>query len=128
MIKQVQNSLRVDDNILTLKLSNFLIFKMSLVIAPLPPSLSRIAYENRYVTHRLPNFNSFLFNRIKIVPIYVHEPSKPISLIKRRIEYLTKLLLPRVSKIIIFFLSFYWRKFHGDLRMIIFMKLSILDQ
>ena len=128
MIKQVQNSLGVDDNILTLKLSNFFDFQNVISDSPTPPSLSRIAYENRYVTYRLPNFNSFLFNRIKIVPIYVHEPSKPISLTKRRIEYLTKLLLPRVSKIIIFFLSFYWRKFHGDLRMIIFMKLSILDQ
>ena len=82
----------------------FLNFKTSLVITTLPPtSLSRIAYENRYVTHLLPIFNSYLFNRIKIVPIYAHESSKPISLIKRRIEYLTKAILARFSKIIMFF-------------------------
>ena len=46
---------------------------------------------------------SFLFNRIKIVPVYAHELSKPISLIKRRIEYLTKALLAQFSKIIMFF-------------------------
>ena len=64
--------------------------------SPLPyplTSLSRIAYKNRYVTHPLLIFNPYLFNRIKIVPIYAHESSKPISLIKRRIEYLTNALL-----------------------------------
>ena len=106
----------------------FLNFKTSSVLTPyLPASLSRIAYENRYVTHFWPIFNSYLFNRIKIVPIYAHESSKPISLIKRRIEYSTKALLARFSKIIMF-LMFCWKKFHGDLRMIAFMKLSILDQ
>ena len=69
--------------------------------SPLPPtSLSRIAYENRFVTHPLSIFSSYLFNRIKIVPIHAHKSSKPISLIKRRIEYLTKALVPRFSKII----------------------------
>ena len=66
-----------------------------------PTTLSLIVYENRYATHSLPIFNSYLFNRITIVPIYAHESSKPISLIKRRIEYLTKELLPRFSKFII---------------------------
>ena len=107
----------------------FLNFKTSFVITQPPTSLSRIAYENRYVTHPLPIFNSYLFNRIKIVPIYAHESSKPISLIKRRIEYLTKALLHRFSKIInIIFQVFFGKKFHGNLRMITFMKLSILDQ
>ena len=40
---------------------------------------------------------------MKIVPIFAHESSKLISLIKRRIEYLTKALLARFSKIIMFF-------------------------
>ena len=96
----------------------FLNFKTSLVITTLPPtSLSRIAYENRYVTHLLPIFNSYLFNRIKIVPIYAHESSKPISLIKRRFEYLTKALLARFSKIIMFFkflLEKVSRRFEND--------------
>ena len=51
---------------------------------------------------RLPIFNSYLFNRIKIVSIYAHVSSKPISLIERRIEYLTKALLARFSKINVF--------------------------
>ena len=79
---------------------------MSLVInlPPLPPptSLSCIAYENRHVTHSLPVFNSYLFNRIKIVLVYTYESSKSISLFKRRIEYLTK--IPKyytISKLII---------------------------
>ena len=72
----------------------FLNFKASVVTTPYPKtSLPRIAYENRYVTHPLPIFNSYLFNRIKIVPIYAHESSKPTSFIKRRIEYSTKALL-----------------------------------
>ena len=111
----------------------FLNFKTSLVTTSLPSpphprtSLSRIAYENRYVTHPLPIFNSYLFIRMKIVPIFAHESSKLISLIKRRIEYLTKALLARFSKIIMSF-DFCCEKFHSDLRMITFMKLSILDQ
>ena len=96
----------------------FLNFKTSLVITTLPPtSLSRIAYENRYVTHLLPIFNSYLFNRIKIVPIYAHESSKPISLIKRRIEYLTKALLVLFSKIVMIFqflLENVSRRFEND--------------
>ena len=81
----------------------FLNFKASVVTTPYPKtSLPRIAYENRYVTHPLPIFNSYLFNKIKIVPIYVHVSSNPISLIKRTIEYLTKVLLAWFSKIIIF--------------------------
>ena len=81
----------------------FLNFKTSLVITPRThpqTSLSRIAYENRFVTHPLSIFSSYLFNRIKIVPIHAHESSKPISLIKRRIEYLIKALVPRFSIII----------------------------
>ena len=58
-----------------------------------PTTLSLTVYENRYATHSLPIFNSYLFNRIKIVHIYAHESSKPISLIKRRIEYLKHFLL-----------------------------------
>ena len=58
-----------------------------------PTTLSLIVYENRYATPSLPIFNSYLFNRIKIVHIYAHESSKPISLIKRRIEYLKHFLL-----------------------------------
>ena len=82
----------------------FLNFKASVVTTPYPKtSLPRIAYENRYVTHPLPIFNSYLFIRMKIVPIFAHESSKLISLIKRRIEYLTKALLARFSKIIMFF-------------------------
>ena len=96
----------------------FLNFKASVVIAPYPTtSLPRIAYENRYVTHPLPIFNSYLFNRIKIVPIYAHESSKPISLIKRRIEYLTKALLAQFSEIIMFFqflLENVSRRFEND--------------
>ena len=95
----------------------FLNFKTSLVITTLPPtSSSRIAYENRYVTHPLPIFNSYLFNRIKIVPICARESSKP-SLIKRRIEYLTKALLVRFSKTIMFFkflLEKVSRRFEND--------------
>ena len=45
------------------------------------------------MTYPLPIFNAFLFNKIKIVLIYAHELPKPTSLIKRRIEYLTKALL-----------------------------------
>ena len=94
-----------------MKFDNFSEFKK--VISdntPLPPppptphfptSLSRLEYENRYVTQPLPIFNSYLFNRIKIIPIYANESSKPISLIKRRIQYLTKALFPRFSRIII---------------------------
>ena len=76
---------------------------------PLPPShhppmsLSRIAFKNRYVTLSLPILNSYLFNRIKIVPIYAHESSKTISFVKRRIEYLTKAHFARFSKTIMFF-------------------------
>ena len=96
----------------------FLNFKASVVTTPYPKtSLPRIAYENRYVTHPLPIFNSYLFNRIKIVPIYAHESSKPISLIKRRIEYLTKALLAWFSKIIMFFkfpLEKVSRRFEND--------------
>ena len=51
---------------------------------------------------RLPIFNSYLFNRIRIVPIFVHASSKPISLIIRRIEYLTKALFAQFSKINVF--------------------------
>ena len=83
MIKQVHKSLAVHHNSWTLKFDHFTIYHHY-------SSLSRIAYENRYVTHPLPIFNSYLFNRMKIVPIYAHESSKSISLIKRRIEYLTK--------------------------------------
>ena len=96
----------------------FLNFKASVVTTPYPKtSLPRIAYENRYVTHPLPIFNSYLFNRIKIVPIYAHESSKPISLIKRRIEYLTKALLAWFSKVIMFFkfpLEKVSRRFEND--------------
>ena len=96
----------------------FLNFKASVVTTPYPKtSLPRIAYENRYVTHPLPIFNSYLFNRIKIVPIYAHESSKPISLIKRRIEYLTKALLAQFSEIIMFFqflLENVSRRFEND--------------
>ena len=81
---------------------NWVLVIPSLLPYPLT-SLSRIAYKNRYVTHPLLIFNPYLFNRIKIVPIYAHESSKPIPLIKRRIEYLTKALLARFSKIIKFF-------------------------
>ena len=55
------------------------------------------------MTHLLPIFNFYLFNGIKIVPIYDHESSKPISLIKRRIDFLTKALLAQFSKITMFF-------------------------
>ena len=96
----------------------FLNFKTSLVITTLPPtSSSRIAYENRYVTHPLPIFNSYLINIIKIVPIYAHESSKPISLVKIRIEYLTQALLARFLKIIRFFkflLEKISRRFEND--------------
>ena len=81
----------------------FLNFKTSLVMffRPHPAtSLSRCAYENRYVTHPLPIFSSYLFNRINNAPIHGHESSKPMSLIKSRIEYFSKSLLPRFSKII----------------------------
>ena len=92
----------VHDNLWTLKFYNFSEFQnvISDNLPPHPPtSLSRIAYENRYVTLSLPIFSSYLFNRIKIVPIHGHELSKPISLIKRKIEYLTKALFSRFSKI-----------------------------
>ena len=82
-----------------------------------PTSLSRIAHDNRYVTHPLPIFNSYLFNRIKIVPIYVRESSKLIPLIKRRIEYLAKALLARFSKMMFFkfLLENVSRRFENDL-------------
>ena len=41
-------------------------------------------------------FNSYLFNSIKILLIYAHILSKPISLIKKRIEYLTKAFLIQI--------------------------------
>ena len=95
----------VDGNSLTLKFDNF--SELQNVISDNSPtpqtSLSRIAYKNRYVTHLLPIFNSNLVNGIKIVPTYDHESSKPISLIKRRIDFLTKAFLARFSKIIMFF-------------------------
>ena len=69
---------------------------------PHTPTTSHIAYENRYASHPLPIFSSYLLDRIKIVPIYAHESSKPISSIKRRIKYLTKALLARFSKINVF--------------------------
>ena len=117
----MHNSLAIHRNSWTLNV----VIKTSLVITPTPStpnphtptSLSRIAYENRYMTHPLPIFNSYLFNRIKIVPIYAHESSKPISLIKRRFEYLTKALLARFSKIIMFFkflLEKVSRRFEND--------------
>ena len=54
---------------------------------------------------------------MKIVSVYAHELSKPISLIKRRIEYLTKALLAQFSKIIMFFkfiLENVSRRFEND--------------
>ena len=48
----------------------------------------------------LPIFNSD--NRTKIVLIYANVSSKPISLIKRRIEYLNKELLARFVTINVF--------------------------
>ena len=114
----------VHDNLRTLKFDNFselqnFISDNHPLPKPFPPptSLSRISYENRYVTHPIPIFNSHSFNRIKIVPIYAHESSKPISLIKRRIEYLTKALYARFSKIIMFFkflLEKVSRRFEND--------------
>ena len=96
------------ENLWTLKFDKFSEFQNVISDNPPPPpppapqtSLSRIAYGDRYVTHPLPIFNSYLFNRIKIVPIFAHESPKPISLIKRRIENLTKALLPWFSEIII---------------------------
>ena len=47
----------------------------------------------------LPIFNSYLLNRIRILLIYAHVLPKPIPLIKKRIEYLTKALL----------IPFYWQ-------------------
>ena len=108
----------VDVDSWTLKLDNFSELQSVSSDNPYPTtSLPRIAYENRYVTHPLPIFNSYLFNRIKIVPIYAHESSKPISLIKRRIEYLTKALLAQFSEIIMFFqflLENVSRRFEND--------------
>ena len=100
----MHNSLTVHDNLWTLKFDKFSEFQNVISDNLSPPphprtSLLRTASEKRYVTHALPIFNSYLFNRIKIAPIYAHESSKPISLIKRRIEYLTKVLLRRFSKI-----------------------------
>ena len=103
----MHNSLAVHRNSWTLNV----VIKTSLVITltpstpspHTPTSLSRIVYENRYKTHPLSIFNSYLFNRTKIVPIYAHESSKPTSFIKRRIEYSTKALLARFSKIIMLF-------------------------
>ena len=97
MIKQVHNSSTVHDNLETLKFDNFSEFQNVIKDNPPPPpptSLSCIAYENRFVTHPLLIFSSYLFNGIKIAPIHAHESSKPISLIKRRIKYLTKAPVP----------------------------------
>ena len=98
--------------------TTFLNFKTPLLLTPLPPSIIIThCLRNRYVTHPLPIFNSYLFNRIKIVPIYAYESSKPISLIKRRIEYLTKALLAQFSEIIMFFqflLENVSRRFEND--------------
>ena len=57
----------------------------------------------------LPIFNSY--NRIKIVLIYAHVLSKPTSLIKRRIEYLTKALLAQFVTINV---SKFSRRFEND--------------
>ena len=113
----------VHDNLWTLKFDNFSEFQN--VISDNPPP--RPLPPNVIITHcvrkqicdspPLPIFNSSLFNRIKIVPIYAHESSKPISLIKRRFEYLTKALLARFSKIIMFFkflLEKVSRRFEND--------------
>ena len=59
-----------------------------------------VSFPNKKL--RLPISNSYLFNRIRIVPIYAHVSSKPISLIIRRIEYLTKALLVKFPEINIF--------------------------
>ena len=57
---------------------------------PLPHSSLNViiihCVRNRYITHPLPIFNFYLFNRIKIAPIYALEPSKPISFIKRKLS------------------------------------------
>ena len=95
----------VDDSSWTLKFDHFSELQNVISDNPSthsPTSLSRIAYENRYVTHLFPIFNSYLFNRINIVSIYANEWSRSLSLIKRRTEYLTKALLAQFSKIIMF--------------------------
>ena len=110
----------------------FLNFKASLVIIPCPhppTSLSRIAYENRYVTHPLtisfPTYSteSRLFLSLPMNHLRSYLWSK------EEFEYLTKAFLPRSSKIItILFQVSVGRKFHDNLRMITFMKFSILNQ
>ena len=102
MIKYVHNSLTVDNNSWTLKLDTFSELQNVISDNTYKPQhlYHALRTKNRYVTHSLPIFYSYLFNRIKIVSIYGHESSKPISLIKRRMKYLPKALLARLSKII----------------------------
>ena len=71
------------------------------------PIVKKFCWKNKchfFLTKqfRLPIFNFYSFNRIKIVPVYTHVSSKPLSLIKGRIEYLTKALLARFSKVNVF--------------------------
>ena len=86
----------------------FLNFKASLVIAPAPPPSpppSPSPTQRHYPALRtkidmwppLTNSNSYLFNRIKIVSIYAHEPMNYLF------EYLTKALFALFWKIITFF-------------------------
>ena len=86
-------------------------FKASLVIDPAPtpsPQPPTVAPPTSKID-MLPPLTNFqlLFiqqnqNRFYLCP-WTHESSKPISLIKRRIEYVTKALFALFSKIIIFF-------------------------
>ena len=108
MIKQALNSLTVHGNLWTLKIDNFSEFQNVISDNPTPPPpsrhprtlFSRIAHKNRYVTHP---FTNFQFLHIQQNQDCSHQSSEAISLIKRRIEYLTKALLARFSKIIMFF-------------------------
>ena len=96
-------SLTVHGNLWALKGYNLSEFPNVISDNPPPPYPNDIITQNvrkQMCDSPLTNFSSYLFSRIKIVPIPVHESSKPISLIKRKIEYLTKALLPRFSKII----------------------------
>ena len=107
----------VHNNLWTLKFNNFSEFQSvignspcSTTLPPPPPSPTQRHYPAlRTKIDMWPPLTNFQFlfiqqnqDRFYLCP-WTHESSKSISLIKRRIEYLTKALFALFSKIIIFF-------------------------
>ena len=109
MIKQVHNSLTVDDNSWTLKFDNF--SELQNVITDNPPTSQRHYHALRT------KIDMWLTPYQFSIPTYSTEsrlflsmPMNHLSPYKRRIEYLTKSLLRRFSKIMLSFLKFLLEK------------------